>query len=220
LRCLLQEETHRYAPRHLNFISFLTVDLAKVINGPVWEGRLAKHAVGFTKRRTEFEFALTIHTARGVDAANQTLALMQEGSQMMNAKIDMMMQLFQRFTTPEEKKVALLVEEKGGAAACQANEALLMSLNEVDVKNPRGVQTTSQASRSVAAKTEIHTLMEDLRTDPEEAIQSNMKVFERKFEIQKGQLKEEMERIVRREGDRVISALTAGPHDKLIDPVC
>jgi hypothetical protein len=30
---------------------------------------------------------------------------------------------------------------------------------------------------------------------------------------------DEMSRVVERQGDRIISAVTAGPHDKIIDPV-
>jgi hypothetical protein len=30
---------------------------------------------------------------------------------------------------------------------------------------------------------------------------------------------DEMSRVVERQGDRIISAVTAGPHDKIVDPV-
>ena len=42
----------------------------KIFAGPIWEGRLSEFVETFTNRRREFEFALTIHTAVGVDEAN------------------------------------------------------------------------------------------------------------------------------------------------------
>ena len=47
--------------------------LVKIFAGPVWEGRLLEFVGVFTKRREEFEFALTIHATIGVDAANLKL---------------------------------------------------------------------------------------------------------------------------------------------------
>ena len=41
----------------------------KIFAGPIWEGRLSEFVETFTKRRREFEFAPTIHTAVGVDKA-------------------------------------------------------------------------------------------------------------------------------------------------------
>lgn len=57
--------------------------LVKFFVGSVWEGRLVEFVGVFADRRKEFEFALCIHTAVGVDAAN--LALNTLGEQ--NAEI-------------------------------------------------------------------------------------------------------------------------------------
>jgi hypothetical protein len=51
------------------------------------------------------------------------------------------------------------------------------------------------------------------------AIQKNMVVFARKLEVQQKRLSEELKAAINEEGDRVIRALEAGPHDKRIDPV-
>ena len=51
------------------------------------------------------------------------------------------------------------------------------------------------------------------------AIKKNLEVFELKFKMQQRELAEEMRRMVHHEGDRVIEAVTAGPHDRIIDPV-
>jgi hypothetical protein len=68
--------------------------VVKVLKGPIWEGRLVKFVEVFSKRRGQFEFALSIHTARGVDEANKALSTLDKTTQEMNAKMDMMLKMF------------------------------------------------------------------------------------------------------------------------------
>lgn len=65
------------------------------MKGPIWEGRLVKFCGLFTQRRSEFEFALSIHTALGVDAANKTLGDVDKTTREMNEKMELMMRMFQ-----------------------------------------------------------------------------------------------------------------------------
>lgn len=58
----------------------------KIFAGPIWEGRLVDFVATFAKRRNEFEFALTIHTANGVDEANLKLATVDERAAELNQK--------------------------------------------------------------------------------------------------------------------------------------
>lgn len=58
----------------------------KIFAGPIWEGRLVGFVATFTKRRNEFEFSLTIHTAVGVDEANLKLVTVDERTAEMNQK--------------------------------------------------------------------------------------------------------------------------------------
>lgn len=58
----------------------------KIFAGPIWEGRLVEFVATFTKRRNEFEFALTIHTAVGVDEANLKLITVDERTAELNQK--------------------------------------------------------------------------------------------------------------------------------------
>jgi hypothetical protein len=83
--------------------------VVKILKGPVWEGKLVAFVGKFTKRRGEFEFALSIHTALGVDAANRAITAVDKTTQEMNAKMDMMMKMFQTFVSPEQKEMARLV---------------------------------------------------------------------------------------------------------------
>ncbi|KAJ7093996.1 hypothetical protein B0H15DRAFT_905027 [Mycena belliarum] len=192
--------------------------VVKILKGPMWEGKLVKFVGTFTKRRSEFEFALSIHTALGVDTANRTLGSVNETTQEMNMKMDMMMKMFQQFVAPEQKEMMRVVEQKGGLQACQGNDRILQELNDLEAKSSASAGGPSTAAKPGARPFTLEDLKDDLQTDIDSAVEKNMTVFTRKFEIQQRQLIDELSRVVAREGDRVISAVTAGPHDKIIDP--
>lgn len=67
---------------------------------------------------------------------------------------------------------------------------------------------------------EITMLRQELSRAPSADIKKNFEVFEKKFEIQTRELAEEMKKFVAHEGDRVISTVLDGPHERIIDPVC
>lgn len=47
--------------------------LVKVLKGQVWEGKLVEWVETFAKRKNDFELALTLHTARAVDATQKAV---------------------------------------------------------------------------------------------------------------------------------------------------
>ncbi|KAJ7291055.1 hypothetical protein C8J57DRAFT_208463 [Mycena rebaudengoi] len=188
--------------------------VVKILKGPAWEGKLVAFAGTFTKRRGEFEFALSIHTALGVDAANKAIEVVDKTTQEMNAKMDLMMKMFQQMVQPEQKEMLRVVEQKGGLQACQDNDKILKELSELEAKSAPG----SGASKGGSKTSGLEDLKDDLMVDPDAAMEKNLTVFSRKFEVQKRQIVDELTKVVEREGDRVISAITAGPHDKIIDP--
>ncbi|KAJ6475237.1 hypothetical protein C8R47DRAFT_1220710 [Mycena vitilis] len=192
--------------------------VVKILKGPVWEGKLVKFAGTFTKRRSEFEFALSIHTALGVDAANQTLGSVDKTTKEMNEKMDAMMKMFQQFVAPEQKEMMRLVEQKGGLQACQENDKILKELSDLEAKSSSSLGGAPQSAKSAQKTSALEDLKDDLVLEPDAAVEKNLTVFSRKFEVQKRQIVDELTKVVEREGDRVISAITAGPHDKIIDP--
>ena len=70
----------------LLIVGFRKKILVKIFAGPMWEGRLLDFVEIFTNRRKEFEFALTIHTAVGVDEANIKLDTVDERTAELNQK--------------------------------------------------------------------------------------------------------------------------------------
>ena len=67
---------------------------------------------------------------------------------------------------------------------------------------------------------QLRKLKEELVDSPEISIQKNSEVFERRFRILQRDIAADMNKIVEREGDRVIDTVLAGPHEKILDPVC
>ena len=77
----------------------------------------------------------------------------------------------------------------------------------------------AERSSHAADGDELAVVKQELFDSPELAIKKNLELFERKFKMQQRELAEEMQRMVHHEGDRVIEAITSGPHDRIIDPV-
>lgn len=189
----------------------------RVIKGPIWENRLLYYAGLFTKRRSEFEFSLTMHTAHGVDAANIKLSIVDKSTQEMKAKLDLLMKMFKTFAMPEEKDMVKRIQQRGGIEACERDEQILKELHDSEPKKEI-VAAATISSKKASNASDFEDLKEELHEDPEKAMEKNMVVYSRKFEFQQKQITE-MSRVVRREGDRVISAITSGPHDHILDHV-
>jgi hypothetical protein len=157
----------------------------------------------------------------GVETANETLGDVQQMTAAIDAKVDMMMKMFQSLASPEEAKLSNLIEKNGGSNAVQENDKLLKELSNLQPTD--GVSSkvgASQISRRTGGKAySFEDLQDDLHTEPDVAIENNMTIFSRKFEIQQQRLLDEMTAVVKREGDRVIDVLTGGPHDRILDPV-
>ena len=127
----------------------------------------------------------------------------------------MMIEMFQRFVTPEQRQLAFLVKEKGGEAVINNKQVMKeLSEKEASITLPTGRERDKSIKESDLAE-----IQQEVREDPVTAIDKNMKSFDGKFEMQRRQIQEDIERVVGREGDRVISAVTAGPHERISDPV-
>jgi len=127
-----------------------------------------------------------------------------------------MMEMFQKFVTPEQRQLTFLVEQKGGDAIIDNEQAMReLSDAEASISVPAGKERHRPTK-----KFDLAEIQHEIRDDPAVAIGKNAEFFSRKFDIQRRQIQEDIERAVSREGDRIISAVTAGPHERVIDPVC
>lgn len=126
-----------------------------------------------------------------------------------------MKDMFQKFVTPEQRQLDFLVEKKGGKGIVD-NEQAMRELS--DAESSISVPTGRERYRS-PKKFDLAEIQHEVREEPAVAIEKNAEFFNRKFDIQRRQIQEDIDHAVRREGDRIISAVTAGPHERILDPV-
>lgn len=126
-----------------------------------------------------------------------------------------MKEMFQKFVTSEQRQLDHLVKKKGGIAIIDNEQAMReLSDSEASISVPTG-----RERHRPMKKFELAEIQHEIREDPATAIEKNAEFFNRKFDIQRRQIQEDIDRAVRREGDRIISAVTAGPHERILDPV-
>lgn len=123
-----------------------------------------------------------------------------------------MLQLFQEFVTPQQQTLAVMVQKMGGNTVLEDKQAM---------KELAGAESalSSEGGHCRGRSFDFVELQQEIKGDPDEAIAKNAQFFDCMFDIQRRQIAEDVARTVNREGDRIISAVTAGPHDRIVDPV-
>jgi hypothetical protein len=193
------------------------------LKGPIYEGRLADFAAVFANRRNELALALSIHTTLGVDQANLGIREVHRSVEAIDEKLNLIL-LFRKLETPNEKELMKQVDARGGVKACLEDDEALKELMTISQKQDasgtrRNISEAKGVHRVKEEKTLFAELKTELKEDVEVILEKNMVVFERKLAMQQEQLLAGMTTVVQREGDRVISAITSGPHDRILDPV-
>ena len=123
-----------------------------------------------------------------------------------------MMKLFQeKFVTPEQRQLAILVNQKGGDAAIHDGQAM----EELWTVETRISASTGNERHRSTERFNLKDIQREIRGDPTRAIEKNGEAFYGRLRVQMRQIQEDIERT----GDRVISVLTGGPHDRIVDPV-
>ncbi len=155
----------------------------------------------------------------------------------------MLRAVFTEFKPQDEASLAAKVEEKGGTDYVQGNDTILRELlayeNTIVLANHNATSKVDATSafteqlsnaeqyaklrpdiseRSVQ-RSSLRELKSDLGEDWKTAVDSNMKVFQRKFTIHKRQLQKELSYVIHEENERVIQKLSAGPHDRIQNEV-
>ncbi|KAG8821313.1 hypothetical protein FRC18_011380 [Serendipita sp. 400] len=121
-----------------------------------------------------------------------------------------MLKLLRVLDSPREKEIWKLVKQKGGPKACLEDDNILKEL-----ATSRSSQL--QNSQGVVDNVKLGEVKQSLKEDVDKSLTANFTVFEKKLELQRAQLVSAMDRIVQRESDRVLSAITSGPHDRVVD---
>ena len=130
--------------------------------------------------------------------------------------------MFEQLVSPEQKRIEAAVAANGGEDAVKNNDELLLEL-ERTASNALSAQTTegNRAPQAKPVDTNLNAddLKADIFEDPDTAVEKNTAVYSRRFEAQKRQIIDELDLVVKREGDRVIQELKGGPHKRIRDSV-
>ncbi|KAF7296411.1 Protein kinase domain-containing protein [Mycena chlorophos] len=183
--------------------------IAKTLKSKIYESRLAGYASKFEEHKKQIKFELQIHTALGVDAANQKLDSAQDHLVSLEAKMEA---IFRKLDTPKERDARSYVEERGGPRVCIEAEGGIDALVSISGESMSvavgggagGEMTTTEAKKR---------LVKELAEDVDEAFRKNMKLFDRKLEMQSRQLED----AISLTGEHIISALEDGTHKRLVD---
>ena len=127
-------------------------------------------------------------------------------------RMEVMLQMFQTLLTPEQKKLADMIEKDGGNAVLD-DENVMKKLVAAEAS------LSPASGRLDSGRFDLAEIQHEIKDDPTDAIEKNAEFFNRKFDMQRRQIEEDIARTVRREGDRIITAVMAGPHDRIVDPV-
>jgi hypothetical protein len=210
--------------------------LAKVLLSSVWDAKLFDFVKLFAERRREFEFELSIHTNQGVDKANVKLDAIGDATReltkqfgclhfclkytlIIGHRMDAMKALFQELVSPEQKRLAELVAEKGGFKALRNNDKMLLNLEETASKSSSPSSAGEHRIPQAKSRGADLNLNNDIFEDPNDAAEKNWAVFSRKFEVQKNQIIDKLTLVVQRESDRVIRGVQGSAHERIRDRV-
>ena len=148
--------------------------------------------------------------------------------------MDVVIALFSRLASEDERKIGNAIDDAGGLAAVRQDDDALKTLITIESsvrvqrRNPTSSsQALADPRREKGAGGEKSLSLDDLkvelREDVDDALARNLQTFVGKFELQIGMLQAALERYIRAENDRVIDAVTGamaqGPHTKIRDPV-
>ncbi|KAH7099790.1 hypothetical protein BKA62DRAFT_278356 [Auriculariales sp. MPI-PUGE-AT-0066] len=185
--------------------------IVKLFDGARWEDRLAAFSDEFAAHKKEFQFALSVHTALGVDQVQVTLNRFEASSKDGHDAFQMIL-LFRQLDSPKERELQKWISDKGGPKAISEDEKLFKEL-QAKMKDSGAGLDKGKAESSEALMIQVR---DEMREDIDRALAKDRKLFDRKFDAVQDKITE-LQHVVHRSTDRVLSAIDAGPHDRIID---
>jgi hypothetical protein len=124
-------------------------------------------------------------------------------------RVNVILDLFKEFASLQQKELAAAVVKMGGDVV--NDKHAMEELARVESK----LTARAGSRKDENFRFSFVEFQKEIKDGPEKAIEENAEFFSSKFEIQKRDIQD----IVHREGDRIIEAVKAGPHDRIIDQV-
>ena len=121
----------------------------------------------------------------------------------------------EKFVTPEQRQLAFLIKQKGGDAVIYDKDAMEELWNQEAVASALVGNEKLRSTKTF----NLEEVLCEIRGDPIKAIEKNEKHFNDILHLQTRQIQECVDRAMELQGDRIISAVNAGQHDRVEDPV-
>ena len=215
-------------------------DLAKLVQSPIWNERLANLAKGFIQWRERFEFELVMGTREGVDVTNNKLGDMSKQCEylyfcprcaltidhrMDDFKYDIKA-MFEGFMSVGQKQILEVLAKSGGVEGLREDDNLKTLISKA---GKAAIKSSSQPveERDIGPakgrdekleKLKLSNLRDDIFEEPDAAIANNLKSFDRKFEAQKKQI-DELTRVLLQQGDRIVRTVQGSAHERIVEEV-
>jgi hypothetical protein len=133
--------------------------------------------------------------------------------------------------SPKERELARWIENHGGVKEVIESDSECSQMIKYEATlsagtvgpTGRGEKSKSGATDDVVRKTEaraVTDLRKEYREDIQEIIRENLKNYSTRFDVGLHNLRDELGRTIRHEGDRVLKYLKGGPHIRIQDKVC
>ncbi|KAK7040772.1 hypothetical protein VNI00_009678 [Paramarasmius palmivorus] len=182
--------------------------IVKYFTSPDWQDRFAEVAQTFRDLREDIQLDLQVHTSITVTEIKTNLS-------QLNCNLDKFMELvFRRMRSLEESELSTYVSSHGGINIIRKDENLLdetlARFAPADDKAKRVGGTQDNSGHTVAE------LRKEIKKGVDKILAEEEKFFDQKFEAWFKQV-EEVKITVKRESDRVIDAVRAGPHERIVD---
>lgn len=129
--------------------------------------------------------------------------------------VEEMAQMLKAMQTPNERRLEKWFKDNGhsNVSAVLANPSQCAQLLQFEGELGPGMQ------QSMTEEARIASLRRDYYEDIKVAIQDNMEGFMQRFEMGLDQLKDDLKSSITHEGDRMMRALSGGPHKRIKDKV-
>ncbi|KIP05842.1 hypothetical protein PHLGIDRAFT_483430 [Phlebiopsis gigantea 11061_1 CR5-6] len=189
--------------------------VVKLFKSLEWEQKLTGFIDQFDEHKKALHFDLSMHASIGIEHANMTLLTVSGHVENTDSNVTALL-LLQLLRSPKDRQLLTKIELKGGAKEALKEESFMKEL--IGQSEDKEIQGDADTQSKDKPGEIMKSVMRDVGRTIEDMVKENEELFTRKFKAQGLALKEEMEKITRREGDRVIEAITSGPYDRILDP--
>ncbi len=179
------------------------------------EDRLKHFAVFFDQCKQDIQSSIYMNASLMLKQVSQGVVRISRDLRSVNSTTSMAL-LLDQLRSPEERELRRFIDSKGGPAQFLSDDNLMQTL----IQRSRGKDLDGKTqSLSPGTQTELSkTVKRQISRAFMDMVKENEEIFSLKFDAQEKILRG-VSAAAKREDDRVIEAITSGPHERILDPV-